>query len=333
VRRNSMFFKNLNNFNYEFKDLEVTPQPAINVFKRARIDLKDKAHRDSFYYYDIQAGDTPEIISEKAYGNPHYYWAILMFNDIVNPFDGMSRSENIVTKLEENQFSDTTSIFYEDDNMLGLSSTDGYTRARFPRVGDIIVKLDGNSPASTLTSVQIVSIDKTLQRMDFLKTTENGLFAEGDSFAIIDKTGDDTYEIVFRSKILKRYDDKIDSPVSFKDPDGKIISALSEAPIKIVPQLTYDFYKSSIGNEEIRHTILGQLLGASGAAGGYNMAVSQGYAPVDVEKNAQIESDGIRRIKIPDAKLLQPILRAMSDALNKSPLSDTVVARYNANIK
>ena len=328
-----MFFKNLNNFNYEFKDLDVTSQPAINVFKRARIDLKDKAHRDSFYYYDIQPGDTPEIISDRAYGNPHYYWAILMFNDIVNPFSELSRSETVVEKLEENQFKDMGSFFYENDDELGLSSADGYTRSRFPRVGDIMVKLDGNSPASTLVSVQIVGLDKTLQRIDFLTTTENGLFEEGDSFAIIDKTGEDTYEIAYRSKILKRFDDKTKAYASFKTPEGKNISPLAEAPNKLFASSTeYEFYVSQLGNENIKHTLLGEFVESEGS-GSKTASENEGYRVLNSVETAQEKADNIRRIKIPDAKLLQPILRAMSDALNKSPLSDTVVANYNANIK
>jgi hypothetical protein len=333
VRRNSMFFKNLSRFNYTFKDLGVQPMRAINPFKRARIDLKDKAHRDSFYYYNIQAGDTPEIISQKAYSNPHYFWAILMFNDIVNPFSEMPRSETVVETLEEQQFENMGSFFYEDDNELGLSSADGYTRSRFPRVGDIVVKLDGNSPASTLVSVQIVGLDKTLQRIDFLTTTENGLFAEGDSFAIIDKTGEDTYEIAYRSKILKRFDDKTKAYASFKTPEGKSISPLAEAPNKLfATSAEYEFYVSQLGNENIKYTLLGEFVESEGS-GSKTASENEGYRALNLVETAQEKADDIKRIKIPDARLLQPMLTAMSDTLTKSPLSDTVVANYNSRIK
>lgn len=31
--------------------------------------------------YDIGEGETPEIVSEKAYGSPYYHWAIMMLNE------------------------------------------------------------------------------------------------------------------------------------------------------------------------------------------------------------------------------------------------------------
>lgn len=38
-----------------------------------------------FYKYDIQEGDTPEIIAEKYYGDPYRYWIILLSNNILDP--------------------------------------------------------------------------------------------------------------------------------------------------------------------------------------------------------------------------------------------------------
>jgi hypothetical protein len=34
-----------------------------------------------FDEYDIQEGETPEIIAEKLYGNPEYHWIIMLAND------------------------------------------------------------------------------------------------------------------------------------------------------------------------------------------------------------------------------------------------------------
>jgi hypothetical protein len=34
-----------------------------------------------FDEYDIQEGETPEIIAEKLYGNPEYHWIVMLAND------------------------------------------------------------------------------------------------------------------------------------------------------------------------------------------------------------------------------------------------------------
>ena len=265
-----MFFKNLSQFNYTFKDLGVQSTRAINLFKRARIDLTDKTHRDSFYYYNIQAGDTPEIISQNAYGNPHYFWAILMFNDIVNPFSEMPRSDEVVEKLEEQLSEDTGSFFYEDDSELGLNFYPVYNRARFPRVGDILVK---------------------------------------------------------------RFEDKNNAFAGFKDSEGNMLSPLSESTHRLFATTKdYDFYNSQLGNEHIKNTLLGEFLGASGG-GSVSIAELDGVSSLTSLEIVKQNADSIKRIKIPDANLLQPMLSAMSDALNKSPLSDSVVAKYNSRVK
>ncbi len=44
-----------------------------------------KQNSSLFYPYDIQDGDTPEIIASKYYGSPEKHWIVLMFNDIIDP--------------------------------------------------------------------------------------------------------------------------------------------------------------------------------------------------------------------------------------------------------
>lgn len=39
-----------------------------------------------YYTYQIQDGDTPEMIADKYYGDPTYHWVVLLMNDIVDPF-------------------------------------------------------------------------------------------------------------------------------------------------------------------------------------------------------------------------------------------------------
>ena len=38
-----------------------------------------------FYSYDIQEGDTPEIIADKYYGDSYRYWIVLLVNNILDP--------------------------------------------------------------------------------------------------------------------------------------------------------------------------------------------------------------------------------------------------------
>ena len=39
-----------------------------------------------FYTYNIQEGDTPEMIASKYYGDAELHWIVLIFNEIIDPF-------------------------------------------------------------------------------------------------------------------------------------------------------------------------------------------------------------------------------------------------------
>lgn len=39
-----------------------------------------------FYEYQIQEGDTPEIVASKYYNDAELHWVVLIFNDIFDPF-------------------------------------------------------------------------------------------------------------------------------------------------------------------------------------------------------------------------------------------------------
>jgi hypothetical protein len=54
----------------------------------SRTFVRDKyASKLSIYYpYELQEGDTPEIIASKYYGDPERHWIVMLANDIVDPF-------------------------------------------------------------------------------------------------------------------------------------------------------------------------------------------------------------------------------------------------------
>jgi len=45
-----------------------------------------------FYEYDIQEGDTPEIIASKYYDDVELHWVVMLFNDVFDPFYDMPLS-------------------------------------------------------------------------------------------------------------------------------------------------------------------------------------------------------------------------------------------------
>jgi len=54
------------------------------------------------YEYDIQEGDTPEIIADKLYGSSERHWIVLLFNDIIDPqFDWPLSQRTLISFIDE----------------------------------------------------------------------------------------------------------------------------------------------------------------------------------------------------------------------------------------
>lgn len=58
---------------------------VTNIIARFGFESSLKGNSSAFYKYEIQEGDTPEIIAHKYYGHSERHWIVLLFNDIVDP--------------------------------------------------------------------------------------------------------------------------------------------------------------------------------------------------------------------------------------------------------
>lgn len=56
-----------------------------NLMARASLVSSLMTSPAVYYRYDIQEGDTPEIIAYKYYGDSYRYWIVLFINQIVDP--------------------------------------------------------------------------------------------------------------------------------------------------------------------------------------------------------------------------------------------------------
>jgi len=56
-----------------------------NILARSSIIQNLLSNTLLFYTYDIQDGDTPEIVAYKYYGDSYRYWIVLFSNQIIDP--------------------------------------------------------------------------------------------------------------------------------------------------------------------------------------------------------------------------------------------------------
>lgn len=93
-----------------------------------------------FYSYDIQEGDTPEIIAHKYYGDTYRYWIILYTNQIMDPqwnwpLSGSNLDQYITEKYSE--FDPYTTVHHYEKI---LTKYDGVTNTTTTET--VIIDLD-----------------------------------------------------------------------------------------------------------------------------------------------------------------------------------------------
>jgi hypothetical protein len=75
---------------------------VTNIIARFGFESKLKQNYAVFYEYNIQDGDTPEIIASKFYDSVERHWIVLLFNDIVDPqFDWPLDQRTIIKFIDE----------------------------------------------------------------------------------------------------------------------------------------------------------------------------------------------------------------------------------------
>lgn len=75
------FPKTFYSFNLEDRDVKV----ATNIFSRISVRQEVLNNLYSYYKYQLQDGDTPEIVAQKEYNNPQFHWVICYINRLTDP--------------------------------------------------------------------------------------------------------------------------------------------------------------------------------------------------------------------------------------------------------
>lgn len=116
------FFKNFQKLTYDFTiqgETESVKYGVSNILNRIRIYSKDYKKSGAVDVYTISDGDTPEIVSEKYYGNPDYHYIILIMNDMINGLEDFPKSQQmfeqfLISKYGEDYINDIH--HYEDSD-------------------------------------------------------------------------------------------------------------------------------------------------------------------------------------------------------------------------
>tara|TARA_Y100001963_G_C6793913_1_gene457535 strand:- start:37010 stop:38047 length:1038 start_codon:yes stop_codon:yes gene_type:complete len=67
-------------------DKDETVKVARDIVRRVAFSKRLKDEAALFQDYYVKEGEKPEDVAYKVYGDPHYHWVVLLFNDVINPY-------------------------------------------------------------------------------------------------------------------------------------------------------------------------------------------------------------------------------------------------------
>lgn len=85
-----------------------------NIMARASLIPEALKNPVLYYTYDIQEGDTPEIIAHKYYDDPYRYWIVLFTNQITDPQWDWPMSSSVFEKYVIKKYTGTGINVYSD---------------------------------------------------------------------------------------------------------------------------------------------------------------------------------------------------------------------------
>jgi hypothetical protein len=107
------YFSKFPTINYTFDTSQLVVAFNIADFTR-RVIAEDVNLATTLAYdeYDIQDGDTPEIVSDRIYNNPAYHWVILLANGIIDPRFDWPLSVNAFNNYVEDKYVDPGAVHH-----------------------------------------------------------------------------------------------------------------------------------------------------------------------------------------------------------------------------
>ena len=127
-----------------------------DIFRRMKVREGIKDNMALMSTYDVQDGDTPEIISYKHFGSTDYFWVICLMNDITDRFYDWPLTFSAFEEYVKQKYAEPGAIHhYEKTQSSGDLSGNG--------PGDFSHKIEVNSTDPDAQSVSNYEYEQRLQ--------------------------------------------------------------------------------------------------------------------------------------------------------------------------
>jgi hypothetical protein len=160
-----MYFNRFPKTPYAFNLKDDSLVAATNIFSRFKIRSAVLNNTMAFYKYQVEDGETPEIISFKMYNDPKYHWLVCMSNDIVDgqfelPLSTNSLEKNILKKYNYTAIEQALAATHHYEKVVHTLYTqaDGFTTESTEKLETSLRQYDYSS--NTLVT-KVVNVPET----------------------------------------------------------------------------------------------------------------------------------------------------------------------------
>jgi hypothetical protein len=154
---------------YFLEENVISADFVTNITARFGFEQSFKNNSVVYYEYDIQDGDTPEIIASKMYGSPERHWAVLMVNDIIDgqfdwPLDQRTIIKYINDKYSANANVGQSGITWAQGNIQSYYKIETRTTNSTNTKLETKIQVDANTYANVVQSnvVKTLSSGQTI---------------------------------------------------------------------------------------------------------------------------------------------------------------------------
>lgn len=146
----------------EYRTGQITPE----IFRRTKFLTEFTDNFAFFDEYDIEDGETPEIVADLVYNDPTLHWIILQANEIVDPRFDWPLDSNNLKRYAEGKYSNINAIHHYEDNSgnivnANLTITSSAEFANF-QVGNVITNVSSSGNAFITAKDSSSSINVTV---------------------------------------------------------------------------------------------------------------------------------------------------------------------------
>tara|TARA_Y200000002_G_scaffold39313_1_gene28695 strand:- start:2717 stop:3256 length:540 start_codon:yes stop_codon:yes gene_type:complete len=150
------YFSQFPLINYDITGLQSNYKAVVNIWRRVKVRSKIINQIANYDRYDVQEGESPEIVSYKVYGDTDLFWIVCLMNDVQNRYYDWPLPEFTFQQFVADKYDNPDGIHhYEITQKSGKQSGDGPS--------DYSHKLEVNSTEPGAVSVSNIQYERRIQ--------------------------------------------------------------------------------------------------------------------------------------------------------------------------